>query len=122
MKTNSTIHDPRHMTVIDVLKKYRLDHGWTQDELAEKLGVNRVYISKTEIGERNLSFIELIDYCKALDVNIHGLIKTLTGEKLPENIYEDESFLIGYASGFLNGKGETNPNAIKARILKKEEK
>ena len=122
MKTNSTIHDPRHMTVIAVLKKARTDKGWTQDDLAEKLGVNRVYVSKTEIGERNLSFIELLDYCKALDVNIYALIESLMGEKLPEKMYEDESFLIGYASGFLHGKGETNSNSITARIIRKEEK
>lgn len=120
MKTNSTIHDPRHMTVIAILKKARTDKGWTQDDVAERLGVNRVYVSKTEIGERNLSFIELIDYCKALDLNIFTVLKSISGEELPEQMYEDDSFLLGYASGFLHGKGETNLNSISARIVKKE--
>lgn len=120
MKTNSTIHDPRHMTVIAILKKARSDNGWTQDDLAEKLGVNRVYVSKTEIGERNLSFIELVDYCKALDLNVYTIVKSITGEELPEEVYENEEFLLGYANGFLHGKGEINSNSITARILKKD--
>lgn len=47
------------------LRKIRKDAGLTQFQLAQKLEKNQSYVSKYEIGDRNLDFIEVIYVCKA---------------------------------------------------------
>lgn len=37
------------------LKRYRQSMGWSQEKLAEELGVHRTYAGGLERGERNLS-------------------------------------------------------------------
>ena len=37
------------------LRAYRLDRGWSQETLADKLGVHRTYMGGIERGERNLT-------------------------------------------------------------------
>ncbi len=32
------------------LKRYRLEKGWTQEQLAEKVNVHQTYIGKIELG------------------------------------------------------------------------
>jgi len=123
MKTKSTLHDLRHMTVIEILKKSRLEKRLKQDDLADRMGVSRVYISKVESGDRNLTYIELIDYCKALGIDIHSLIKSIDKEhEVPDSIYSDSNFMFGYAAGFMHGHGEETINSIPARISSKESK
>lgn len=39
----------------DNLKRYRQQNGWSQERLAEELGVHRTYAGGLERGERNLS-------------------------------------------------------------------
>lgn len=38
----------------DLVKAYRRQQGWTQDELAERWGFTRVYVSQVELGKRKL--------------------------------------------------------------------
>ena len=120
VNTNSTLHDPRHMTVITLFKKARSDQRLTQDELAEIMGVTRVYISKTETGERNLSYIELVDYCKALGLDVHAVISSISGEVWPDEYYERDLFIAGFATGFLTAHGVDSENTISARIRKRK--
>ena len=118
MKTNSSIHDPRHMTIIAILKSARVKQRLTQDALAKKLGVTRIYISKTEIGDRNLSVIELLDYCRALDIDVYSIIASINEEAVPENIFGADDFMTGYSIGYLHGKGMTPiDNPISAKIV-----
>jgi transcriptional regulator with XRE-family HTH domain len=41
------------------LRAYRVAHGWSQETLAEKLGVHRTYMGGVERGERNLTLRSL---------------------------------------------------------------
>ena len=117
MKTLSSLHDKRHMTVVQILKNTRLEKRLTQDQLAERLGVNRVYISKVESSDRNLTYLELIDYCKALEIDVHTVIDAICDEKqIAFENYQNDLYLLGYATGFLHGKGIETSNSIPARM------
>ena len=50
------------------LKYYRLMRGYTQEKLAEKLGIDAHYISDIECSLRNISFKTLHRLVSALDV------------------------------------------------------
>lgn len=50
------------------LKYYRLMRGYTQEKLAEKLGIDAHYISDIECGLRNITFKTLHRLVSALDV------------------------------------------------------
>lgn len=45
----------------------RKDGGWTQEQIAAKLGKPQSFVAKYEGGERRLDLIELIDVARAVD-------------------------------------------------------
>lgn len=57
------------------LKKLREARGWTQEFLAEKVGVSRNTIAPLEIGNRRPSLNLLERLAKALKVTVGGLLK-----------------------------------------------
>jgi transcriptional regulator with XRE-family HTH domain len=62
-------------TICNKIKKYRNDKGFTQEDLAEKVGVSRVYIGYVEQG-RNTPSLEILEkIAKALKVSITDLLK-----------------------------------------------
>lgn len=48
---------------LKLLRKFRKQHGFTQKEMAEKLGINRVTYTKIELGYRepDLEFIRAFE-------------------------------------------------------------
>jgi transcriptional regulator with XRE-family HTH domain len=57
------------------VKRRRLSLGLTQEDLAEKSGLHRTYISSLENGQRNIALSNIIRLAKALDISPHELIK-----------------------------------------------
>ncbi len=55
--------------------------GLTQIQLAKKLAKNQSYVSKYEIGDRNLDYIEVIYVCKACNEN-PGKFTELISQKI----------------------------------------
>ncbi|MBR3224995.1 MAG: helix-turn-helix transcriptional regulator [Atopobiaceae bacterium] len=51
------------------LRQLRINAGFTQKDVAEKLGVPQSTVSKLEIGVRSLRFYELFAYAEALGLN-----------------------------------------------------
>ena len=47
--------------LLQKLKNLRKQRGWTQEQVAQKLGRPRSLVAKFEIGERRLDFCEFID-------------------------------------------------------------
>jgi len=47
----------------------------TQEDLAEKAGIHRTYLSDVERGSRNLSLVNIERLAVALDVSLSGLFK-----------------------------------------------
>lgn len=55
------------------IKRYRLDAGLTQEELANKIGAHQTYIGKLELGMINPSTRRLFEISRALDITIPDL-------------------------------------------------
>lgn len=65
----------------NVLKQLRLNNKWTQDELADRLGISRSAISMYERGEREPDFetLEMIADFFNIDMNyLHGMTDQTT--------------------------------------------
>jgi len=56
----------REKKLRELLRQARLDGQLRQVDLADALGKPQSFVAKVESGERTLSFIETLDYCKAL--------------------------------------------------------
>lgn len=62
-------------TICKRIKKYRNDLGITQEDLAEKVGVSRVYIGYVEQG-RNTPSLEILEkIAKSLKISITDLLE-----------------------------------------------
>ena len=73
-----TQNDGQYTVLINCLREQRLASGQTQQQLAEKLGVNQSYVSKYEQCQRKLDFIELRHIVLALGTTLPS--STLTFE------------------------------------------
>jgi Helix-turn-helix domain len=52
------------------LVQLRLAKGWTQTQLAERLGRNQTWVSSIELAFRRLDAVELYDYCGVFGVSL----------------------------------------------------
>jgi len=66
----SEIYSSRYRIFTNQLIKAREKVGLTQVEVAQKLQKPQSYISKIELGERKIDFIELEDLCAIYKVSI----------------------------------------------------
>jgi len=68
---SKSIYSKDYRSVIEKLKKARLDAGLKQSDVAQKLKKPQSYISKIERGERRVDAVELKELAKVLkkDVN-----------------------------------------------------
>lgn len=73
-------YSPRYGRFRALLRQVRVDAGLTQVELAEKLGKPQSYVSKAELGERRIDFLETLDICRACGIDIQALEKRLETE------------------------------------------
>lgn len=53
-----------------VIARLRYDHGLTQSELAEALGISRRYLYEVESGSENLFVLRLFELLRELDAHI----------------------------------------------------
>ncbi len=65
----NSLRDSRYRAVISRLvdERHRLDVS--QRELADRLSQSRSFVSKVEICERRLDFVQLVDWMRALDLD-----------------------------------------------------
>ena len=56
------------------VKLYRESHGYTQQELAGRVGLHRNYLAGIEKGQRNLSVGALCDIASGLNINVGSLL------------------------------------------------
>ena len=64
----------------NLLKRARQEKGWSQTELAERLGMSQVLISRGELGARKIDALELRQMCAALEVDLIECVKQLDAE------------------------------------------
>jgi transcriptional regulator with XRE-family HTH domain len=59
------------------VRKLRLQRGWTQVEMAEKLGLDRSYLADVERGKRNISVLNLELIAEGLGLSLSQLFSKL---------------------------------------------
>jgi transcriptional regulator with XRE-family HTH domain len=57
------------------VRAYRLAAGLSQQEVANRMGVDRAYVSGLELGQRNPTVVTLWHAAQALGVEVHLLLK-----------------------------------------------
>lgn len=57
------------------VRHLRLANGWSQEELANRAGLHRTYISDIERGNRNPTLSVIYEVASALEVDIAALFR-----------------------------------------------
>jgi len=64
-----------HKRFIVRLKQFRAVRGMTQEALAKKAGISRVYIARLETGKQDPTLSTLVKLAKALKVKVGELLE-----------------------------------------------
>ena len=72
-----SIHTKRQELLRSLLRAARKEAGLTQDQLAERMGAYKTFVSKYERGERQLDVIEFLEVVEALGGEAEVLLKRL---------------------------------------------
>jgi transcriptional regulator with XRE-family HTH domain len=59
----------------DRIKELRLERGWTQEDLSEKAGVGRVFVSQLENGHKDVCLGVIEALADSLKVSIAELMR-----------------------------------------------
>ena len=65
MGSSKALSARRYQAFLERLRQARLDAGLTQVEVAAKVGRPQTWVSKCELGERRVDFVELEDLAAA---------------------------------------------------------
>jgi len=55
------------------IRMYRMNKGWSQEELAHECDLHRTYIGSIERGERNITILNLLKIKEKLGVTLEKL-------------------------------------------------
>ena len=58
----------------------RTERGWSQTELAQRMGLDRTYLNAIEKGRRNVTLKTVLRICQALQVPLADLFRYLDAE------------------------------------------
>lgn len=72
---NKSVYTKDYKEIIERLKTARIDAGFAQQEVADKLGKPQSYISKIESGERRLDVAEIKKFAIIYKKDISFFIK-----------------------------------------------
>jgi transcriptional regulator with XRE-family HTH domain len=61
----------------DRIRKLRKKRGWTQVEMAERVGIDRSFLADVERGKRNVSILNLDVMAKGLKITLSQLFSRL---------------------------------------------
>lgn len=59
------------------IRKLRGQHGWTQAEMAERVGIDRSFLADVERGKRNISILNLAMIAQGLGVTLAQMFSRL---------------------------------------------
>ena len=79
------------------LRALRKSHKYTQEQVAEKAGINSTYYGRVERGEANISLELLIPLARSLEVSLSELLD-IESEKSKEQIVKELIQLLQNAS------------------------
>lgn len=74
------------------LRAYRVQRGWSQEELAERADLHTTYIGQLERGEKNATIESISKVAAALNISLSKLFENISltsGEKdIPSRCYD----------------------------------
>ena len=65
MGSAKALHSTRYRAFLARLRQARVAAGLTQEEVAARLGRPQTWVSKCELGERRVDFVEIEDFAAA---------------------------------------------------------
>ena len=71
------VRSKAYQNLLKDLVLHRQNQGFSQAELALRLGKPPSFVGKYELGERRLDIVELIVILKALDLNLMEVLKAI---------------------------------------------
>ena len=78
------LNKERHVSGVgDRIRKRRLELSWTQDQLCQKAGISKGFLSDLENGKRSVSAENLLDIARALSLSLDYL---MTGKASQEPV------------------------------------
>lgn len=72
-----TLHSERYARFLVEIVAMRKRAGLTQRQLAARLHQRQAYVGKSEVAERRLDVLELIDWCRACGEDPTSLVAKL---------------------------------------------
>jgi len=72
---SKSVHSDDYQSIIKRLKEARLEIGFSQQDIADKLGKPQSFISKIESGERRLDVAEIKKFASIYKKNVSFFIK-----------------------------------------------
>lgn len=69
--------EPVYVTFGEIVKVMRLERGWTQTDLADRVGLSRTSVTNIEIGRQRVLLSDLFDFARALGVSPKTLFNKL---------------------------------------------
>ena len=74
----TTLRSRGHRVLIEVLVEMRKEAGLTQRGLAERLRRPKSYVSKIEVGERDINPVECVDWARGCGATPLALFRRFT--------------------------------------------
>ena len=70
-----SVYSEPYRIFIQLLREEREATEQSQEKLALKIGKPQSYVSKIELGERQINLVELDEWCEALGISLIGFIE-----------------------------------------------
>ena len=70
-----SVYSEPYRIFVQLLREEREATELSQEKLALKLGKPQSYVSKIELGERQINLVELNEWCEALSIPLIGFIE-----------------------------------------------
>ena len=68
-RLTKSLYSAEWEALLKILRDLRVKRGWTQDQLAQKLGRPQSFVAKIEAGERRLDVVQFIDYTGVMEAD-----------------------------------------------------
>jgi transcriptional regulator with XRE-family HTH domain len=68
--------DPK-VTFGQVIRRFRLEKGLSQERLAEFAGIHRTYVGDVERGMRNISLVNMVRMAQALGLPLSRIVSEM---------------------------------------------
>ncbi len=81
MGSKHALHTDRYAAFLDRLREARRHREMTQEAVADALGKPQTYVSKCELGERRVDFVELEDFAAVSGLPLDYFVTRTAGSR-----------------------------------------